>query len=134
VRLTLISFGGGRRSSSSSGGDADNMHGSMATRPDGSPPDCIELGTVRANRDPESYGGTPLGGQLGVESSQKLRACPMRADRRRGFETTHDEVLFDSDTNEIIVQLNSQAVRAELAPFVIKYEGWLVLIVYSGLR
>lgn len=140
----MVSFAGGRRSaaesssSSSTGADGEDLESLAANIESGSltsgrhivtDSTCYEIGTAWTHREVLSAGGRGGSGAINsaVAKPQTLTACGMTAHPGRNEQVSgsgsNPHVLFDSDSNEIIVKLNLRTVLAELPPFLIKYEG-----------
>jgi len=111
IRLSLVAFVGESRPEDAppGGGGGDNAesagssHGHVTPRPGL----CYEVGTVTA------------GARRAADAQQPLTACGLPADRQ----TSTPSVLYQSDTNNITVQLYPISVLQRLSPFVIKFEG-----------
>jgi len=101
IRLSLVAFVGESRSEEADDGDDDAESAESNTPRPGL---CYEVGTVTA-------------GARG--DSQPLTACGLPTDRL----ASAPSVLYQSETNNITVQLYPIPVLQRLAPFVIKFEG-----------
>jgi len=101
IRLSLAAFIGQSRSEDP-GAEAAELAGSNTPRPGL----CYEVGTV-----------TVAGARPG--KSEPLTACGLPADRS----SSAPSVLYQSESNNVTVQLYPIPVLQRLAPFVIKYEG-----------
>jgi hypothetical protein len=135
IRLSMVYFAGGRRSvaessSSSSAGADEDLESLIASgRHLVTDSTCYEIGTAWTHREVPSSSGRGASGGINsaVAKPQTLTACGMSIQGGRNEQNSGSgsspHVLFDSDSNEIIVQLNLRTVLAELPPFVIKYEG-----------
>lgn len=102
IRLSLAAFAGQSRSSS----EDDEELGDDSKTP--RPGLCYEVGTV-----------TDSGGSRQPGKSQPLTACGLPSDRS----PSSPSVLYQSESNNITVQLYPIPVLLRLAPFIIKYEG-----------